>query len=395
MRKPHQHRLLATDLIALLLLLTPLLILTLTLIPTSKPPQSPTLKPPKPPKLAYLISGSSGDGSRVKRVLRAVYHPLNLYLVRLDPGGGDEERADLKRFVRSERVFAEFGNVRVLEDADHVTSKGPTVVAMVLHAVAVLLKEGKEWSWFVNLSAEDYPLMPQDDLLHVFSYLPRDLNFIEHTSDMGWKENERARPMIVDPGLYGSNKKDIFWVKDKRSMPSSFKLFVGSSSMILARPFLEFCIWGWDNLPRTLLMYYTNYLLSSEGYFHTVICNSQEFQNTTINHDLHFVMWDNHHQPLNLTPEHFDLMINSGAPFGRGFTSDDLILDRIDSKILRRPSGGFTPGGWCLGSSLLGKDPCGVNGKPSVLRPTLSSKRLEKLLVKLLDAENFRPKQCI
>jgi hypothetical protein len=26
------------------------------------------------------------------------------------------------------------------------------------------------------------------DLLHTFSYLPRDLNFIDHTSDIGWKE---------------------------------------------------------------------------------------------------------------------------------------------------------------------------------------------------------------
>ena len=26
------------------------------------------------------------------------------------------------------------------------------------------------------------------DLLHIFSYLPKDLNFIEHTSNMGWKE---------------------------------------------------------------------------------------------------------------------------------------------------------------------------------------------------------------
>lgn len=26
------------------------------------------------------------------------------------------------------------------------------------------------------------------DLLHIFSYLPRDLNFLEHTSNFGWKE---------------------------------------------------------------------------------------------------------------------------------------------------------------------------------------------------------------
>lgn len=26
------------------------------------------------------------------------------------------------------------------------------------------------------------------DLLHVFTSVPRDLNFIDHTSDLGWKE---------------------------------------------------------------------------------------------------------------------------------------------------------------------------------------------------------------
>lgn len=88
-------------------------------------------------------------------------------------------------------------------------------------------------------------------------------------------------------------------------------------------------------------------------------------------------------------------MIDSGAPFGRNFASNDTIIDRIDAHILKRISGGFTPGGWCLGSSLFGKDPCAVYGKPNILRPTASSKRLEKLLVELLDAENFRPKQCI
>lgn len=38
---------------------------------------------------------------------------------------------------------------------------------------------------------------------------------------------QRARPIIVDPGLYGSNRKDVFLAKEKRSLPSSFKLFAG------------------------------------------------------------------------------------------------------------------------------------------------------------------------
>jgi beta-glucuronosyltransferase len=77
--------------------------------------------------------------------------------------------------------------------------------------------------------------------------------------------------------------------------------------MALSRPFVDYCIWGWDNLPRTILMYYSNFLSSPEGYFHTVMCNSKEFKNTTVNHDLHFISWDNppKQHPHHLTVKDF------------------------------------------------------------------------------------------
>lgn len=166
--------------------------------------------------------------------------------------------------------------------------------------------------------------------------------------------------------------------------------------MVLTKSFLEFCIWGWDNLPRTLLMYYSNVLSSSEGYFHTVICNHKDYQNTTVNHDLHYIKWDNppKQHPINLTVEHFDDMVSSGAPFARRFVKDDPVLDKIDKELLKRTAGQFTPGGWCLGNSATDKDPCVVYGSPYSIKPTVNSRRLEKLLVNLLDSENFRSKQC-
>lgn len=165
---------------------------------------------------------------------------------------------------------------------------------------------------------------------------------------------------------------------------------------MLTKPFLEFCVWGWDNLPRTLLMYYTNFLSSPEGYFHTVICNHKDYQNTTVNHDLHYIRWDNppKHNPVSLTLEHFDDMVQRGAPFARRFAKDDPVLNKIDKDLLRRSSGQFTPGGWCQETSVLHKDTCLVYGNPNAVKPTLSSKRLEKLIVKLIDSENFRLKQC-
>ncbi|KAG9444930.1 hypothetical protein H6P81_016270 [Aristolochia fimbriata] len=351
---------------------------------------------PKPPRLAYLISGTKGDTNRLKRVLQAVYHPWNFYLLHLDLEAPDEERLELAKFVKSENVFRAFDNVRVVGNANLVTYKGPTMVASTLHAVAILLRLAKDWDWFINLSASDYPLMPQDDFLHVLSYLPREFNFIEHTSKIGWKEYQRARPIIVDPGLYDTKKSGVFWTKEKRSMPASFKLFTGSAWMVLTRQFLEFCIWGFDNLPRTLLMYYTNFLSSPEGYFHTVICNSKDYQNTTINHDLHYIKWHTppRQHPMTLRSAHFDAMVASGAPFARKFVKDDTVLDRIDRVLLGRSRGRFTPGGWCTGNSFLGRDPCTSYGFPEVLKPTVNSRRLETLLLKLLDPEKFRSSQC-
>ncbi|KAJ8753948.1 hypothetical protein K2173_001846 [Erythroxylum novogranatense] len=351
---------------------------------------------PRLPRLAYLISGTRGDGSQVKRLLQAAYHPRNFYLLHLDFEALDSERIELARYAKSESAIREFRNVMVIGKADLVTYKGPTSIASTLHGVAVLLKLAGDWDWFVNLSPSDYPVMPQDDILHIFSYLPGDLNFIEHTSSLGWKEHQRARPIIVDPRLYHSKKSGVFWAKEKRSLPASFKLFMGSEWVMLSKSFLELCVWGWDNLPRTLLMYYTNFLSSQEGYFHTVICNHKDYQNTTVNHDLRYIRWDNppKQNPINLTLEHFEDMIESGAPFARVFTKDHHVLRKIDEEILKRSEGRFTPGGWCIGNSAFGKDPCVFFGSPSAVKPSTSSRKLEKLVVKLLDSENFRSKQC-
>ncbi|XP_073278811.1 beta-glucuronosyltransferase GlcAT14B-like [Primulina huaijiensis] len=351
---------------------------------------------PPPPRLAYLISGSAGDGGMLRRTLQALYHPNNQYVVHLDAESSPEERLDLQNYVETHFVFRRFNNVRMITKANLVTYRGPTMVANTLHAAAILLKEGGEWDWFINLSASDYPLVTQDDLLHTFSYLPRDLNFIDHTSNIGWKEFQRAKPVIIDPGLYMSKKADVFWITQRRSVPTAFKLFTGSAWMALSRSFIDYCIWGWDNLPRTVLMYYANFISSPEGYFHTVVCNAHEFRNTTVNSDLHFISWDNppKQHPHYLTRQHMQRMVDSNAPFARKFPRDDPVLDRIDAELLFRNQDMLVPGGWCVGGRENGTDPCSVVGNVTVLRPTAGAKRLENMINSLLSTENFRPRQC-
>ncbi|NP_001353095.1 Beta-glucuronosyltransferase GlcAT14A [Zea mays] len=369
------------------------------------PPASASL-----PRFAYLISGSAGDAGMMRRCLLALYHPRNRYVLHLDAEAPDADRAGLAAFVAAHPVLAAARNVRVVEKANLVTYRGPTMVTTTLHAAAALLwgegrGRGADWDWFINLSASDYPLVTQDDLMHVFSKLPRDLNFIDHTSNISWKAFARAMPVIIDPALYMKKKGDLFWVPERRSLPTAFKLFTGSAWMVLSRAFVEYLIWGWDNLPRTVLMYYANFISSPEGYFHTVACNADGFRNTTVNSDLHFISWDNPpmQHPHQLTVGDWDRMLGSGAPFARKFRRDDPVLDRIDADILARGPGTVAPGGWCgrgaaggggQGQSN-GTDPCAAVGDAAVLRPGPGAERLQRLVTSLLSEENFRPRQCV
>ncbi|KAF2317988.1 hypothetical protein GH714_041313 [Hevea brasiliensis] len=278
----------------------------------------PVVSPRRLPRLAYLISGSAGDGVSAKRTLKALYHPRNQYAVHLDLEATAEERLDL-----------------VI---------GPTMVSNTLHAAAILLRDGGDWDWFINLSASDYPLLTQDDLLHTLSTIPRNLNFIEHTSDIGWKEYQRAKPVIIDPGLYSLQKSDVYWVSEKRSVPTAYKLFTGSAWMMLSRPFVEYCLWGWDNLPRIVLMYYANFLSSPEG------------------------------------------------KFGK----NDPVLDKIDSNILGRTADGFVPGEWFRNKGdANGTIPDNINTNTTELNPGPGAQRLKRLIASLLSAEDFHSTHCI
>jgi len=94
--------------------------------------------------------------------LQALYHPHNYYLLHLDLAAPAEERAKLARYVKEEPVFNEAKNVFMVEKPNLVTYRGPSMIAATLHGAAILLRKAKDWDWFINLSASDYPLVTQD-----------------------------------------------------------------------------------------------------------------------------------------------------------------------------------------------------------------------------------------
>ncbi|KAF7837370.1 beta-glucuronosyltransferase GlcAT14A [Senna tora] len=383
------------------------LLLILSLLSSSSSPSHPTPDPflfpahrmvfdetaPSDPSIAYLISGSRGDVGRLLRLLFATYHPRNHYLLHLDPSAPQSDRVRLALSVQSNPVFRAAQNVDVMGKADFAYFKGSSPVSFTLHGASILLRLSVKWNWFISLSVDDYPLVTQDDLLHILSFLPKDVNFVNHSSYIGWKESRKLRPIIVDPGLYLSEGTEMFFATQKREYPQAYRLFTGSSFSILSRRFLEFCILGEDNLPRILLMYFANTPKSLSSYFPTVLCNSGRFSRTIINQNLLYNSLDRRlDEPRALNSSDFHDMINSGAAFGRKFQPDDSVLDLIDKQVLGRSPESVLPGGWCLGDP--GNETCSTWGDANILRPGPASRRLEKAIVKLLSNGTYRNYQC-
>jgi hypothetical protein len=69
-----------------------------------------------PPAIAYLIMASKHSTEQVQRLLLAVYHPHNQYLLHLDAEAPAHEHQDLADFVKNETMFQECRNVQVISD---------------------------------------------------------------------------------------------------------------------------------------------------------------------------------------------------------------------------------------------------------------------------------------
>ncbi|CAI0544742.1 unnamed protein product, partial [Linum tenue] len=109
----------------------------------------------------------------------------NRYLLHLDPSATPAERERLALAVESVPVFRASQNVDVIGKPDFAYRRGSSPVAATLHGASLLLKLSKNWDWFVRLGAADYPLVTQDDLLQIFFYLPKGLNFVSHSNYIG------------------------------------------------------------------------------------------------------------------------------------------------------------------------------------------------------------------
>lgn len=77
----------------------------------------------------------------------------------------DEERVRLVGAINAVPAISSFANVDVVGKPNRLSYMGSSSIAATLRAAAILLRLHSGWSWFVVLSASDYPLLTQDGML--------------------------------------------------------------------------------------------------------------------------------------------------------------------------------------------------------------------------------------
>lgn len=151
---------------------------------------------------------------------------------------------------------------------------------------------------------------------------------------------------------------------------------------------------GSDNLPRTLLMYLANTPSSLLSYIPTIVCNSPDFKESAVNHNLQYASYFTppNENPRQLNGSDLEDMLRSGSAFATQFRHNDPTLNHIDREILGRRRGTVVPGGWCVGDV---NNTCAAWGDAEILRPGPGAKRLERRIIELLSNGTFRSQQCL
>jgi hypothetical protein len=114
--------------------------------------------------IAYLIL-THRYPRQFKRLFKAIYDPSNTYLVHIDKKAGAPLQAEIKSFLST------YPNASLLK-SEKALWGGYSLVDAELRGIKELLKMNRTWKFFINLSAQDFPLKSQTDIHHFLKQHP-------------------------------------------------------------------------------------------------------------------------------------------------------------------------------------------------------------------------------
>lgn len=196
--------------------------------------------------LAYCILSHKNPG-QVGRLLQTIWHPDNIYVLHY------EKRASRAAHESIALVAARYPNVRVLRSRPIQWGRYSQLAAQLdaLHACA---EWSKDWSHFINLTGQDFPLLSQSMIMQDLTGR-RGTSFVSSfdafaTGQWGDAKQRVTRVHFDSPALeallrvpgIGRKVRAMFgWTNQlpfvpfvRRSQPASFRYYGGANHFILS-----------------------------------------------------------------------------------------------------------------------------------------------------------------
>lgn len=280
--------------------------------------------------LAYLIMIHK-NGKQAMRLLNAIYHPDNIYIVHVDA------RSPKGLHDLFQGVSDTLPNVHVLAPME-VNRCMWSLMDVQLEAMQVL-QRFSNWEYFINLSGQCFPLETQETIMNHLSLNRGNHVHVFQESQPAYQEEYTIRQR----NAYLEQGGEIHKWSEARMLLSEwsegkYQFHFGSNWVILMRDFVKFLLES--DTAREVREYIKYCFIPDESYIQTVLLNSK-YRDQELLPYKRFICFQNNddHPEVIQTATFGDYLVygNHGCFFARKFDDsiDNNMLNMLERKVLK------------------------------------------------------------
>jgi len=299
--------------------------------------------------LAYCILAHKNP-AQIARLLKAIAHPDNVCTLHY------EKRAPRSEHDAIARLAQEFPNVHLLPSRPILWGRY-SQIATQIEGMEHALRISRNWSHFITLSGQDYPLKPQPEMIRELSVTSSSsfVSFFDPFVEPYWHNVEdRVGRVHLDSlaletvlklpffgrrlrSLCGWNNRMPFVPFVRRARPDWFRYMGGANHVILSRSAAEHL--SSDPAAKRIIRWLRYSGHPDESIFQSVLLNSP-LASSIVNDDRRAIFWEKSGapSPVTLTCAHLPWLHeerNKGKLFARKFDTsvDNEVLAHIEKEI--------------------------------------------------------------
>ena len=214
--------------------------------------------------------------AQFKRMFAAIYDPASHYAVHVDENSGPELAAEIATFL------AAYPNAKLLQSKPALWG-GYSLVDAELRGMEYLLESNRDWTHFINLSGQDFPLKTQSEIRAFLNANPQ-TDFIRLLDQATERPDtmHRVRQYCVE--AFGW----IFRTPFSRRFIKGATPYIGTQWKIVSRAFCDYACH--DAVAKRFQNFYRHSFIADEGFFQTLLMNGAP-HHAIVRDDMRMIDW--------------------------------------------------------------------------------------------------------